>query len=133
MFGDDYLSIIKRLPDAEFELMRIIWGNAPPMSTNQIIANLDADITWKPQTVLTLLVRLIEKGFLSSEKLGKERTYSPIVSREEYLRAETGSLFDRLHGNSIFSLVNTLYDGKRLSEKEIADLRVWLDERECAQ
>jgi predicted transcriptional regulator len=113
--------------------MRIVWQNEPPMSTNQIIACLGPDNTWKPQTVLTLLVRLIEKGFLDSEKVGKERTYAPIISREEYLRAETGNLFDRLHGNSIFSLVNTLYDGKKLSDQEIADLRGWLDERACSE
>jgi predicted transcriptional regulator len=133
MFGVVFMIPIKRLPDAEFELMRIVWQNEPPMSTNQIIACLGAGNTWKPQTVLTLLVRLIEKGFLASEKVGKERTYAPLISREKYLQAETGSLFDRLHGNSIFSLVNTLYDGKKLSDKEIADLRGWLDERTCAE
>ena len=124
---------IKRLPDAEFEIMRIVWQNDPPMSTNQIISCLGSDNTWKPQTVLTLLVRLIEKGFLQSEKMGKERTYSPLISHEDYLRAETGSFFDKLHGNSVLSLVNTLYDGKKLSNKEIADLRNWLEERGRAQ
>jgi predicted transcriptional regulator len=102
------------------------------MSTKQIMACLDQGNTWKPQTVLTLLARLIEKGFLYSEKVGKERTYAPAVSREDYLRAETESLFDRLHGNSIYSLVNTLYDGKKLTDKEIDDLRNWLEERACA-
>jgi predicted transcriptional regulator len=120
---------IKRIPDAEFEIMKIIWNKEPPMSTNQIIACLGSDNTWKPQTVLTLLVRLIDKGFLYSEKLGKERTYYPIISRGEYLQAETGNFFDRLHGSSIYSLVNTLYDGKNLSDKEIEDLHRWLDER----
>ena len=121
---------IKRLPDTEFEIMRIVWGNDPPMTTNQIISYLDSNNTWKHQTVLTLLVRLIEKGFLSSDKVGKERTYSPIVSREDYLSVETGSFFDRFHGNSIRSLVSTLYDGEKLSKEEIADLRKWLSERE---
>ena len=119
---------IKRLPDAEFEIMRIIWQNTPPMSTNQIISCLDSDNTWKPQTVLTMLVRLIEKGFLHSEKVGKERTYSPLILREDYLRAETGSFFDKLHGNSVRSLVNSLYDGKKLSDEKITDLRNWLEE-----
>lgn len=123
------MKLIKRLPDAEFEIMRIVWQNTPPISTNQIIASLDVDNTWKHQTVLTLLVRLIEKGFLESEKVGKERIYSPLISREDYLSAETGDFFDRLHGNSIRSLVNTLYDGKKLSDAEIADLRSWLTER----
>jgi len=120
---------IKRLPDAEFEIMRVVWKNNPPVTTNQIISCLDSGNTWKPQTVLTLLVRLIEKGFLSSGKNGRERIYAPLISREDYLKAETGSFFDRLHGNSIRSLVSTLYDGEKLSDEEIADLRSWLAER----
>jgi len=127
------LKPIKRLPDAEFEIMRIVWKNNPPMSTNQIISCLGSDNTWKPQTVLTLLVRLIEKGFLQSEKTGKERTYSPLILHEDYLRAETGSFFYKLHGNSVRSLVSTLYDGKKLSAEEIADLRNWLEEMGEAQ
>jgi len=124
---------IKRLPDAEFEIMHIIWQNTPPISTNQIISYLDSSKTWKPQTVLTLLVRLIDKGFLHSEKNGKERTYSPLISQKDYLSVETNSFFDRLHSNSIRSLVNTLYDGKKLTEEEIADLKNWLEERSDAQ
>jgi predicted transcriptional regulator len=94
---------------------------------------LGTDNTWKPQTVLTLLMRLIDKGFIQSEKAGKERTYSPLVSREDYLSAETGSFFDRLHGNSILSLVNSLYGGKKLTDEEMADLRNWLAERSCSE
>ena len=119
----------KRLPDAEFEIMHIVWQNTPPMTTNQIISCLDGSNTWKPQTVLTLLVRLIDKGFLSSEKIGKERTYAPLVSQQEYLNTETSSFFDRFHSNSIRSLVNTLYDGKKLTAEEISDLQKWLEER----
>ena len=123
------MAITRRLPDAELEIMRIIWRHDPPMSTNQIIACLDEDKTWKPQTVLTLLVRLIEKGYLHSEKIGKERTYTPIISYEEYLTIETETFLAKIHGNSVLRLINTLYDGKKLSDQEISDLRTWLEER----
>ena len=123
----------KRLPDAEFEIMHIIWQHSNPISTNHIISCLDSNKTWKPQTVLTLLVRLIDKGFLHSEKIGKERTYSPLISQKDYLSIETNSFFDRLHSNSIRSVVNALYDGKKLSDNEIADLKNWLEERTNAE
>ena len=99
------------------------------MSTNQIIACLDEDKTWKPQTVLTLLVRLIEKGYLHSEKIGKERTYSPIVTYEDYLALETEKFLDQIHGNSVLNLINTLYEGKKLSEQDISELHTWLVEK----
>jgi len=63
-------------------------------------------------------MRPIDKGFLCSEKIGKERTYSSIVSQKEYLENETSSFFDRLHSNSIRSLASTLYDGKNLPMKK---------------
>ena len=47
-----FMTDMRRLPDAEFELMQIVWQNPTPISTNQIISHLHN--SWKPQTVLTL-------------------------------------------------------------------------------
>lgn len=120
---------IKRLPDAEFEIMRVIWRNEPPITTKEIIEDLGAEKQWKPQTVLTMLVRLIEKGFLESEKIGKQRNYTPIISEKDYLQKETGNFMEQYYGNSIGSFVKTLYDGKELPEEDIEELREWLKER----
>jgi predicted transcriptional regulator len=123
------MSKIKKLPDAEFEIMKIIWrSTTPQITTLQIIDALGNDDR-KPQTVLTLLVRLIERGFLSSEKIGKERTYAPIVDEQEYLRTETKTFIEKYHQNSLLGLVKTLYNGQNLSDEEIGELRKLLDER----
>jgi len=120
---------VKRLPDTEFELMRIIWRHDPPITTAHIIGELGDSVNWKPQTVLTMLVRLIEKGFLSSERVGKERNYTPIISESEYMKVETGEFISRYRGNSLGSLVKTMYDGKELSVGEISELKKWLKEK----
>jgi predicted transcriptional regulator len=120
----------KKLPDSQLKIMQIVWQNTPPMSTNQIISCLGSNNTWTPQTVLTLLTRLIEKGFLHSEKVGKERTYAPLVAHEDYLCTETGSFFEKFHKKSVRSLISSLYDGEYLSKDEIADLRDWLETKE---
>ena len=119
----------KRLPDAEFELMRIVWQHQPPVTTAEIISNLGEGVNWKPQTVLTMLVRLIEKGFLSSRRVGKVRNYTPIISAAEYMSVETGDFMSRYRGNSLGSLVKTMYDGKDLTEDEIDELKKWLKEK----
>jgi predicted transcriptional regulator len=123
------MAAIKRLPDTEFELMRIIWQHKPPITTSEIIHELGEDNNWKPQTVLTMLVRLIEKGFLSSERVGKERNYTPIISEQEYMQVETGQFISRYRGNSVGSLVKTMYDGKNMSDEDIKELKKWLKER----
>lgn len=119
---------IKKLPDAEFEIMKAVWKCESIITSNAIIALL-SDNTWKAQTVLTLLGRLVERGFLATEKSGKERTYSPLVSEEEYLQFEADNFFNRFFNNSFTGLVSTLYQGKHLNEKDIKELREWIDKR----
>jgi predicted transcriptional regulator len=122
---------IKKLPDAEFEIMKVIWqSDMEQITTNQIIAALGDGDNRKPQTVLTLLVRLIERGFLNSEKVGKERTYAPLVDEQDYLQTETASFIEKYHKNSLSGLVKTLYNGKNLSDEEIRELRELLDGKE---
>ncbi|EMG26935.1 CopY family transcriptional regulator [Listeria fleischmannii 1991] len=118
---------MKKLPDSEFEVMEAVWKLSPPVSTNEITSMIGGDKHWKPQTILTLLTRLVEKGFLESSKQGRERRFSPIISEEEYLQVETKNFMKRHYNNSITQLVNTLYDGKGLSNKDIDELKEWLN------
>jgi len=109
--------------------MKVIWDSTPPVTTVQIMEKLESGKDWKPQTVLTMLVRLIEKGFLSSERVGRERNYTPAIPEQDYMQIETGDFMKRYSGNSVGSLVKTLYDGQNLSEEDLRELREWLEER----
>lgn len=120
---------IKKLPDAEFEIMKVVWANDPPMTTTIIMEQLGKEREWRIQTVVSLMLRLVERGFLRSEKHGKERTYFPLVSREDYLKFETGNFMKQFHDNSFLNLVNTLYDDKALTDKDINELLQWAKER----
>ena len=118
--------MIKRLPDAEFEVMKVIWNNTPPVTTLEIMEKLESGKDWKPQTVLTMLIRLIEKGFLKSERVGRERNYTAIITEQDYMIVETGDFMRRYSGNSVASLVKTLFEGLTLSQDDLKELRDWL-------
>ena len=125
----DMKDISKRLPDAEFNVMKVIWNLVPPITTNKITNKL-ADNTWKPQALLTLLKRLSEKGFLNIIKDGKEHQYEVLIKEDEYLEIETGSFLKRYAGNSIGALVKTLYSEGDLTEDDINELRDILEQKE---
>ena len=120
---------IKKLPDAEFDIMKVVWDNEPPVTTTFVKDQLGKEKEWKIQTVVTLMLRLVERGFLRSEKHGKERTYFPLVSKEDYLKFETGNFMKQYHNSSLFNLINTLYDGEALTDKDIDELLKWAKER----
>lgn len=123
------MNIIKKLPDAEFEIMKVIWANEPPITTNIIMEHLGKEKEWKAQTVITLLLRLVNRGFIRTEKNGKERTYFPIVTKEDYLKFESGDFMERFHANSFTSLVATLYNDKKISDNDLDELVKWLKEK----
>lgn len=120
---------LKKLPDAEFEVMKTIWANEPPATTNMLMEQLGNKKEWRLQTLIALLLRLVDRGFLRTEKNGKERTYYPLVDKERYLKFETSSFIERFHDHSIVSLVDTLYDGKELKASDLDELSRWLKKR----
>lgn len=119
---------IKRLPDGEFTILKVIWQLPNPTTSAQIMEKLDEDNHWKPQTLLTVLARLTEKGFLESVRKGRERQYTAIISEDEYLEVETSDFLKRYSGHSMGGLVKTLFSSNSLSDNELDELRSLLDQ-----
>ncbi len=117
------------LPNAEFEIMKVVWANEPPITTNIIMEQLGKKKKWKPQTIITLLSRLTKRGFVKTEKDGKILKYFPLVSKEKYIRFETDDFMKRFHENSFISLINTLYDNKNLKDSDFDKLIELLEEK----
>ena len=114
-----------QLPDSEFAIMQSIWSAEIPVSKTKVAEAAAPMRGWKPQTVYTLLTRLQDKGFISSQKNGKERFYTPLVTREAYLNQETGRFVRTFHENSISGLMNAMFSGSP-SEEDLAELEQWL-------
>ena len=119
---------IKRLPDGEFTILKVIWRLPNPTTSAQIMEKLGEDNHWKPQTLLTVLARLTEKGFLESVRKGRERQYTAIISEDEYLEVETSDFLKRYSGHSMGGLVKTLFSSNSLSDNELDELRSLLNQ-----
>jgi len=117
------------LPNAEFEIMKVVWANEPPITTNIIMEQLGKKKKWKPQTIITLLSRLTKRGFIKTEKDGKILKYFPLVPKEKYIKFETDDFMKRFHENSFISLINTLYDNKNLKDSDLDKLIELLEEK----
>ena len=120
---------MKKLPDTEFNIMKVVWDNKPPITANIIMQKHGNNEGWKVQTAISLLLRLVERGFLRTAKNGKERTYFPIVTKEDYLKFETGKFIKQFHDNSILNFINTMYEDKALNDEDIDELLAWAKER----
>ena len=110
-----------RLPDAELEVMKALWSlDHYPAHTGEIAQKLDRD--WKAPTLLKLLSRLEERGFVAGTKEGRSNGYTPLVNEADYLASESRSFLERLHGGSLSSLMASLYPDAKLTEEDVAAL-----------
>ena len=118
---------IRRLPDSELTVMQALWACGEPATRAHIEQNLPADHDMALTTLLTLLTRLNEKGFLAAEKAGRGNIYTPLITREDYLAAQSRRFVDQLCGGSMSVLASALC-GSGLSKEELAQLRQLLEE-----
>ena len=117
---------IRRLPDAELEVMQALWACEAPAARTDIEKVLFPRHPMALTTLLTLLTRLSEKGFLSIEKAGRRSVYTPLVTQEDYLAAQGRNFFHKLCGGSVSAFASALCDSG-LSKEELAELRHLLE------
>ena len=118
--------IIRRLPDAEQEVMQAIWACTAPVVRTDIEKILYKTHPMAMTTLLTLLTRLSEKGFITIEKNGRRSYYTPCISREDYLAVQSKSFVDKLCGGSISTFATALCSSG-LTREELAELREMLE------
>ena len=118
-----------RLPDAELEVMKALWSlERYPAHTGEIAARLDK--SWKAPTLLKLLSRLEDRGFVAGTKEGRANGYTPLVEERDYLSRESRSFLERVHGGSLSSLVASLYPEVSLTQEDLAALERTLEKGE---
>ena len=119
---------LRRLPDSELEVMQAVWDLKPPAERADIEAAL-AGRSMAQTTLLTLLSRLAEKGFIKIEKSGRRSVYVPLTDRHAYQAAQSRSFVDKVFGGSISAFAAALCDSA-LTREEIDELRRLLERDE---
>lgn len=117
---------LRRLPDGELEVMQAVWACQPPVSKGDIEQQIYAVHPMAETTLLTMLSRLTEKGFLRAQVQKRKKYYTPCVSRQEYLAAQSRSFIEKVCGGSVSAFANALCDSG-LTRKELDQLRSLLE------
>jgi len=119
-----------RISGAEWEVMKAVWQGFP-CTAEEIIARLvQIDPGWHPKTTRTFLNRLIKKRALAFEKEGRAYLYKPLVTERECIDAASESFLDRVFGGSLKPMLAHFVEQKKLSAKEIRELRDILNKPE---
>lgn len=121
---------MKKLSDSEFEIMKVLWSRDSPMTSNEVLDGVKDRYDWKLSGLMTFLARMVDKGYVYCDRSTRTNYYSAVVSQDQYKFQESESFLEKLYDKSATKLIAHLYKGKKISQKEIRELRDYLDSLE---
>ena len=114
--------------DAELEVLKVLWADGPATVRDVAAALRRQKRRLAYNTVLTLLTRLREKGYVEADRRDTAHVFRPLVTRDELVGSSLSALADRVCDGTASPLLLALVRDPRLSTADIAHLRALLDE-----
>ncbi|KRA17857.1 BlaI/MecI/CopY family transcriptional regulator [Lysobacter sp. CCNWLW3] len=121
-----------QISEAESVVMDVLWREHP-LAAEDVVAALAQRQDWQEATIKTLLNRLLNKGAVRAEKQGRRYLYAPVLKREDWVLEESQGLLQRLFDGRVAPLVAHFSEQRKLSRKDIAELRKLLEELDDEQ
>lgn len=114
------------LSKTEEQLMEIIW-RLDKAFMKEIIEAYDEPIPAN-STVLTLLKRMQDKGFVGYELFGNSRQYYPLVDKEDYFGKHVNNLIKDFFNDSPLQFASFFTKSSNLSKEELLELKKIIDD-----
>ena len=114
--------------DAELEVLKVLWTGGPATVRDVRASLRSRKRRLAYNTVLTLLTRLKEKGYVAADRRDTAHLFRAKVTREALLGSTLSALAERLCDGTASPLVHALVRGQRFSSEEIAHFRKLIDD-----
>jgi predicted transcriptional regulator len=105
----------RRSGELEGEVLAALWAAPEALVPGDVQAAVGGDLAYT--TVMTILVRLFEKGVIERTKVGRAFAYRPVVAETEVVAEQVRRLFD--HGADRTAVVQGLLDGLRPEDEAL--------------
>lgn len=115
------------LTKPEWAVMSALWQKAP-LTMSGIIALMGNKMDWKYNTYATYVKRLVGKGFIGYDVLGRDNFYYPTVQKDECIMAESRSLLDKISDRSAKALLVCMLKDVKLSQKDCEELTALIEQ-----
>jgi predicted transcriptional regulator len=81
--------------ELEGQVLAALWASDRPLVPAEVQGVVGADLAYT--TVMTILVRLHDKGLIEREKAGRAYAYRPVIAETEVVASQVRKLLDRGH------------------------------------
>ena len=114
-----------KLFDSELKIMDALWreGN---LSASQLVKCMENEIGWNKNTTYTVIKKCVEKGAIRRED--PNYVCIALIGKEEVQKEETDELINKLFEGSADLFFTRFLKSKKLSKKEIEQLKNTVEE-----
>lgn len=115
------------LSEAQLEILEAVWERGRP-SVGEVWSAVSARRRVARNTVLTVMERLVQKGWLVRHDEGPIQQYSAARGRKQTLARMARRFVDNVFDGSPESLLLALFDGRKLSDDEAKRIRQLIED-----
>jgi BlaI family transcriptional regulator, penicillinase repressor len=115
------------LTNAEEQIMKLLWKLDKAFIRD--LLNEFPDPKPAPTTVLTLLKRMIDKGFVSYKLYGNSREYYPLIKKTDYFSDHINLLIKDFFNNSTAQFASFFANETGMSQEDLIELRELVDKK----
>lgn len=120
---------IPQISEAEYEVMKVVW-KYKSISTPEVVEKLSKKFDWKPNTIHTMLARLVKKKALHASKNGRVFIYTSLVEKHEFIEQKSTFFLKQFFGGTLNSMVLNFIENDQLSNEDISELKKILSMRD---
>lgn len=121
----------KDLSAAEWKVMKIVWDLQKAMA-REVYTVAGEEQGWSRATVKTLLKRLVDKGYLSTTKVGNGFVYRPARPAISILRRAADTLLENTTRAATAPLLAHMVEASRLTPEDLESLQQLIEEKKQA-
>src|SRR5665648_1263271 len=119
------------LTTAEEQIMKLLWRLERAFIRD--LLNEFPDPKPASTTVLTLLKRMIDKGFVSYKVFGNSREYYPLIKKTDYFSDHINGLIKDFFNNSTAQFASFFANETNMIQDELKELRELVDKKIIAK
>ena len=112
----------KTLTEQELEIMKVIWDRGEA-TVRDVVASLSEQRQIAYTTVMTMMNILEQKGHLKKWQVDRAFVYKPAHAQEQVIGSMVRDFVDRVFNGSAAPLLVHLVGDKKLTEKELNEIR----------
>jgi BlaI family penicillinase repressor len=115
------------LTNAEEQIMKLLWRLDKAFIRD--LLNEFPDPKPATTTVLTLIKRMIDKGFVGYKVYGNSREYYPLIKKADYFSDHLNVLIKDFFNNSTAQFASFFTNETNMNQEELKELRDLVDKK----